>query len=453
MFIQEGSDDLFFSKYLYVVWYNLVYFSSYFSGNFVSNIFHSFFSYFFSTIDGMNTYDNLLKKWVSWIIDEKHLIERLESGEKLRIKFGIDPTAPIVHIGHAVPILKLREFQNLGHEIIILIGDATAQVGDSSDKNAERPMLTREETQKNADTYLSYFGKILDLSKVQVYYNSEGLDAVNFCGVGELAKHFSVAEMLDRDNFSKRYKAGVRISLQEFLYPMMQGYDSVAIARKYGSCDVELWWNDQYFNLLAGRKLMEAHGMVKQDILITTLIMGTDGQKMSKTKGNYISLDMSANDMYVGIMAIPDSEIIPYFECCTLCDLEYIENVKKQLENGEHPRSIKKILSREIVWLYHSSELVTRAEDFFESTIALWERPREDDVILYQYTKWEVALVTLVRELGFVSSSTEARNAVSSWGVKVDEKTIEEVKHLVTIWPQKILIQVGKKKFGFVIWK
>ena len=145
-----------------------------------------------------------------------------------------------MHIGHAVPILILREFQKLGHEIIILIGDATAQVGDSSDKDAERPMLRREETLKNAEKYLSYFGKILDLKKVEVYYNSEGLDAVNFCGVGELAKHFSVAEMLDRDNFSKRYKAGIRISLQEFLYPMMQGYDSVAIAKKYGSCDVEL---------------------------------------------------------------------------------------------------------------------------------------------------------------------------------------------------------------------
>ena len=186
------------------------------------------------------SFQNLLTKGVSRIIDEKNLTKRLESGKTLRIKFGIDPTAPIVHIGHAVPILKLQEFQKLGHEIVVLIGDATAQVGDSSDKDAERPMLAREQTLKNAEKYLSYFGKILDLDKVKVYYNSEGLDAVNFCGVGELAKSFSVAEMLDRDNFSKRYKAGIRISLQEFLYPLMQGYDSVAIAKKYGSCDVEL---------------------------------------------------------------------------------------------------------------------------------------------------------------------------------------------------------------------
>lgn len=180
-------------------------------------------------------FSNLLKKGVSRIIDEKNLIKRLESGKKLRIKLGIDPTAPIVHIGHAVSILKLREFQQLGHQIVLIIGDATAQVGDSSDKDAERPMLRREETRKNAEKYLQYFSKILDIEKVEMHFNSEWLDTVNFCGVGELAKHFSVAEMLDRENFSKRFKAGIRISLQEFLYPLMQGYDSVAI-----KADVEL---------------------------------------------------------------------------------------------------------------------------------------------------------------------------------------------------------------------
>lgn len=274
-----------------------------------------------------------------------------------------------MHIGHAVPILKLREFQKLGHDIIVLIGDATAQVGDSSDKDAERPMLQREQTLKNAEKYLSYFGKILDLDKVQVYYNSEGLDAVNFCGVGELAKNFSVAEMLDRDNFSKRYKAGIRISLQEFLYPMMQGYDSVAIARKYGSCDVELGGNDQYFNLLAGRTLMEAHGMEKQDIMMFDLIMGTDGQKMSKTKGNYISLDMSANDMFVKVMEIPDDQIIAYFKSCTTVDMEEIAKIQEELKTA-HPREIKKKLAHEIVSLYHPAEAVENALKYFEATIS-----------------------------------------------------------------------------------
>ncbi len=399
----------------------------------------------------MNSYDNLLKKWVARIIDEKHLLQNLESGKKLRIKFGIDPTAPIVHIGHAVPILKLREFQKLWHEVILLIGDATAQVGDSSDKDAERPMLQREETQKNAEKYLSLFGKILDLAKVHVYYNSEWLDAVNFCGVGELAKHFSVAEMLDRDNFSKRFKWGVRISLQEFLYPIMQGYDSVAIARKYGSCDVEIGGNDQYFNLLAGRTIMEAHGMEKQDILITPLIMGTDGQKMSKTKGNYISLDMSANDMFVKIMEIPDEQIIPYFESCTTCDLEEIEWERKNLELGNHPRDAKLRLAEKIVWLYHDQDTVLRSRAYFQTAIQTWGKPKDEDVMMYPCVPWEIPLVTLIREIGMVGNSTEARNAITGGGVKVDEVIVFDVKATLIISSDKKLIQVGKKKFGYVV--
>lgn len=397
-------------------------------------------------------FENLLKKWVSRIIDEKSLTKRLESGKTLRIKFGIDPTAPIVHIGHAVPILKLREFQNLWHEVIILIGDATAQVGDSSDKDAERPMLKREETRANAEKYLSYFGKILDLKKVQVYYNSEWLDAVNFCGVGELAKNFSVAEMLDRDNFSKRYKAGVRISLQEFLYPLMQGYDSVAIAKKYGSCDVELGWNDQYFNLLAGRTLMEAHGMEKQDILITQLIMGTDGEKMSKTKWNYISLDMSANDMFVKIMEIPDDQIIRYFQSCTAVDMDDIAEIEKELQTA-HPRDIKKKLAREIVGLYHDVDAVDSAEKYFEATIAGGARPEDKDVRVYEYATGEYPLVTLIREMGMVANSTEARNALSSGGVKLDEVVVTDPKMMIEVNSEKKLVQVGKKKFGYIVEK
>lgn len=400
----------------------------------------------------MSQFKNLLTKWVSRIIDEKNLTKRLESGKKLRIKFGIDPTAPIVHIGHAVPILKLREFQKLGHEIIVLIGDATAQVGDSSDKDAERPMLARQETLKNAEKYLSYFGKILDLKKVEVYYNSEGLDAVNFCGVGELAKNFSVAEMLDRDNFSKRYKAGIRISLQEFLYPLMQGYDSVAIAKRYGSCDVELGGNDQYFNLLAGRTLMEAHGMEKQDIMMFDLIMGTDGQKMSKTKGNYISLDMSANDMYVRVMEIPDNQIIPYFQSCTTVDMDDIADIEKELKTA-HPRDIKKRLAREIVGLYHPEDAVAGAEKYFEATIAGGARPDDKDVKVYEYAVGEYPLVTLIREMGMVANSTEARNALSSGGVKLDEVVVTDPKMMVQVNAEKKLVQVGKKKFGYIVEK
>jgi tyrosyl-tRNA synthetase len=282
-------------------------------------------------------------------------------------------------------------------------------------------MLRREETLKNAEKYLSYFGKILDLKKVEVYYNSEWLDAVNFCGVGELAKHFSVAEMLDRDNFSKRYKAGIRISLQEFLYPMMQGYDSVAIAKKYGSCDVELGGNDQYFNLLAGRTLMEAHGMEKQDIMMFDLIMGTDGEKMSKTKGNYISLDMSANDMFVKIMEIPDDQIIPYFQSCTTVDMEDIADIEKELKTA-HPRDVKKRSSLEKLSDSTTSRRCWFAEKYFEATIAGGARPEDKDIKIYEHPAGEYP--TLIREIGMVGNSTEARNA-QFCGVKLDEVLIQ----------------------------
>jgi tyrosyl-tRNA synthetase len=231
----------------------------------------------------------------------------------------------------------------------------------------------------------------------------------------------------------------------------MQGYDSVAIAKKYGSCDVELGGNDQYFNLLAGRTLMGAYGMEKQDILITPLIMGTDGEKMSKTKGNYISLDMSANDMFVKIMEIPDSQIIPYFESCTDTDLEVIQNIEKTLKDGEHPRTVKKKLAREIVALYHDVDSVNHAEEYFEATIAQGARPSDEDVSVCEYLPGEHSLMTLLREMGLVSNSTEARNAITSGGVKVDEVVIDDPKTVVIVNSEKKLIQVGKKKFGYVV--
>ncbi len=252
-----------------------------------------------------------------------------------------------------VPFLKLKEFQALGHEIVLLFGDATAQVGDTSDKDAERPMLTREETQRNCEAFLQKFSKVIDISKVHVYYNSEGLDAVNFAGVGELAKNFSVAEMLDRDNFSKRYKEGKRISLQEFLYPIMQGYDSVAIAKKYGSCDLELGGNDQYFNLLAGRTLMNAFGLPKQDIMTFDLLVGTDGKKMSKTSPNCILIDDTPFDMYQKLINVDDTLIVHYFTFATDMTVEQVDMIAKRLESGEHPNILKKELADYVVTMYH----------------------------------------------------------------------------------------------------
>ncbi len=292
--------------------------------------------------------ENLLTKWVARIIDADHLRDALASGKKLKIKLGIDPSGTIIHLGHMVPILKLKQFQELGHEIIIIIGDATGMVGDASDKDSERPMLLREQTRANGKVFIEKFARVLDLTKTKIVYNSDWLDKVNFAWVGELAKNFSVAEMLDRDNFSKRYKEGVRISLQEFLYPLMQWYDSVAL-----DCDVELGGTEQYFNLLAGRRLQEAYGQRKQDIMMFDLLVGSDGKKMSKTSPNTVAIDEAPQSMYQKLINISDDLIVKYFELATDMTMEEVATVEKRLEWGEHPNILKKELAQLIVKMYH----------------------------------------------------------------------------------------------------
>lgn len=307
----------------------------------------------------------LLKKGVSKIIDKDNLQKKLESGKTLRIKFGIDPSGPIVHIGHMVPILKLRAFQELGHQIVLIIGDSTAQVGDTSDKDAERPMLQRAQTLENAKNWLSIFGKVLDMSKVELHYNSEWMDTTSFNTVGELAKNFSVAEMLDRDNFAKRFKAGKRISLQEFLYPIMQGWDSVKVR-----ADVEIGGNDQYFNLLAGRPIQEACGQEKQDIMTFELLLGPDGQKMSKTKGNTIPVDMDPKQMFMKVMEVKDEYILDYFRLATTISLDEVETFAKRLKSGEHPKEIKFDLAKTIVSLYHGDAAAAEGRAYFEKVLS-----------------------------------------------------------------------------------
>lgn len=391
---------------------------------------------------------NLLEKWVSRIIDKENLEKKLLSGKKLRVKFGIDPTWTTVHIGHAVPILKLREFQDLWHQVVIVIWDATAQVGDTSDKNAERPMLSREQTLENAKDYLSQFWKILDLEKVEVRFNSEWMDKTSFNSVWELAKNFSVAEMLDRDNFSKRYKEGVRISLQEFLYPIMQWYDSVML-----NADVELGGNDQYFNLLAGRKLQEAHGQEKQDIMMFHLIEWTDGRKMSKTFFNFVWLHFWAPEMFVKIMEIKDELIMSYFEHCTRMYLEDIEIYKKRLDEGENPRNIKLELAFEIVKMYHWEEKAREAQEYFERVLKEGIVPDEKDIekIEIQSETGELPLVTLLVKSGLCSNSSEARNALSGNSVKVNNEIQSNPKFIVKLDGKNYtLLQVGKKKFKMV---
>lgn len=374
---------------------------------------------------------NLLTKWVSNVIDRANLEKRLLAGEKLRIKFGIDPTAPKIHLGHMVPFLKLKQFQELGHEIVLLFGDATAQVGDTSDKDAERPMLTRAQTRENCKVFLDKFSKVIDISKVEVYYNSEWLDAVNFAGVGELAKNFSVAELLDRENFSKRYKAGQRISLQEFLYPLMQGYDSVVIARKYGSCDLELGGNDQYFNLLAGRTMMHAFGLPKQDIMTFNLLVGTDGKKMSKTSPNCILIDDTPFDMHQKLINVDDGLIVHYFTFATDMTIEQVKIIEARLLSGEHPNIVKKELSDYVVRMYHGKPYDVNDKENIES-IHIWTS--------------EIAISDLLKQLNFCTTSGDVRNALAGNSIRINSEIITDPKFIVKISKEEILVEMGKKK-------
>lgn len=394
---------------------------------------------------------NLLTKWVSNVIDRANLEKRLLAGEKLRVKFGIDPTAPKIHLGHMVPFLKLKQFQELGHTIILLFWDATAQVGDTSDKDAERPMLTREQTRENCAVFLEKFSKVIDISKVEVYYNSEWLDAVNFAGVGELAKNFSVAEMLDRDNFSKRYKAWQRISLQEFLYPIMQGYDSVAIARKYGSCDLELGGNDQYFNLLAGRTMMHAFGLPKQDIMTFDLLVGTDGKKMSKTSPNCILIDDTPFDMYQKLINVDDGLIVHYFTFATDKTIEEVKMIEERLLAWEHPNILKKELADYVVTMYHGkpydpSDSSTIEKVRFDFEIRTFDDRWESEVALIDNNEVKTEIFHLLKWLWFCATSGDVRNALAGNSVRVDGKVIIDPKYLVTIPPNWTLIEMGKKK-------
>lgn len=335
-----------------------------------------------------------------------------------------------------VPFLKLKQFQELGHTVILLFWDATAQVGDTSDKDAERPMLNREQTRANCAVFLEKFSKVIDISKIEVYYNSEWLDVVNFAGVGELAKNFSVAEMLDRDNFSKRYKAGMRISLQEFLYPLMQGYDSVAIARKYGSCDLELGGNDQYFNLLAGRTLMHAFDLPKQDIMTFDLLVGTDGKKMSKTSPNCILIDEAPQSMYQKLINVDDGLIEHYFTFATNATLEEVAVIRERLLAWEHPNILKEELAQRVITLYHGKPYDPSDISNIESVTLSHS----------ELISGSIPISVLLKEIGFCATSWDVRNALAGKSVRVDGIVVEDPKELVGITSLGTLVEMGKKK-------
>ena len=359
--------------------------------------------------------DEVLTRGVAEVIGGEKLRERLIRGDELRVKLGIDPTSPNLHIGRSVVLLKLRDFQELGCKVVLIVGDFTGQIGDTSDKESERPMLQADLIKENMRTYTSQLGKIIDLTRAEIHSNSEWLEPLGFDDIGSEAEHFSVAEFIARENIKKRLDEGRRVSLREMLYPLMQGYDSVAV-----HADVELGGTDQRFNLLAGRKLQEVHGQSAQSILMTDLVLGIDGRKMSSSWGNTINLLDTPNGMFGKVMSVPDEMIVPYLIHCTRVPLAEVEVIEAKLfDGGLNPRDAKLRLAREIVSLYHGSEEGAEAERYFIETISEKKMPQH----VQSYEACENILDFLV-STGIASSKGAARRLVEQGAVSIDGEKI-----------------------------
>lgn len=383
--------------------------------------------------------NELLSRGVEDIFIKEELKNNLLSGKQLRIKLGVDPTGPKIHLGRAIPLRKLREFQKLGHQIVFIVGDFTAQVGDASDKSDKRPMLTKAEIDENLKDYKNQVAKIVDISKTEFVHNSDWLSKLSFDELVKLSECFTVQQMLARRNFKERFEAEKEISLREFLYPIMQGYDSVAV-----KADVELGGFDQLFNLKAGRVLQEYYGMPKQSVVTTTMLEGTDGNKMSTSQGNVISIVDEPFDMFGKIMSLRDELIVKYFTMCTDNTLEEIAKIEKSLKK-ENPRDIKMRLATEIVTLYHNEKAATLARNSFIETFQKGGVP--DDVKTYTAKEGEELAVVLIRE-NIVPSKSEWRRLVESNAV-TDENdvVIADPKELVS---EKVF-KIGKKRFAKII--
>lgn len=388
--------------------------------------------------------NDLFSRGVAEVIGQDDLEKKLSEGKKLKIKWGADPTAPDLHLGHAVILRKLEEFQDAGHEVILLIGDYTAKIGDPSERNKTRPILTDEEIEKGAKTYLDQVGKVLDVDKITVKKNSEWFSELKFNQVIKLLSKMTVASILERDDFEKRLKEGIDIGLHEILYPVMQAYDSVIL-----KCDIEIGGTDQKFNMLAGRSLMKKMDMEPQAVMMMPILPGTDGkQKMSKSLGNYIGLTDKPSDMYGKVMSIPDDLIVPYFELCTDIKSEAVDVVKKELnppagEEAKNPRDIKARLAKLIVETYHDASAAEEAENEFNRVFRDKEKPSEMEEL--NIKKSNYAVMDLIQRAG-ASSLAEAKRLIIQGGVKIDDEVVSDPS--LRIEPQDgMIIQIGKRRF------
>ncbi|HBN9544186.1 TPA: tyrosine--tRNA ligase [Pseudomonas aeruginosa] len=388
----------------------------------------------------------LIQRGADEILVEAELVAKLKRGQPLRIKAGFDPTAPDLHLGHTVLINKLRQFQDLGHQVIFLIGDFTGMIGDPSGKSVTRPPLTREQVLENAETYKSQVFKILDLAKTEVAFNSTWMDQLTPADFIRLASQYTVARMLERDDFSKRYASNQPIAIHEFLYPLVQGYDSVAL-----KADVELGGTDQKFNLLMGRELQRAYGQEAQVILTMPLLEGLDGvKKMSKSLGNYIGIQEAPGVMYSKLVSIPDTLMWRYFELLSFRSLDEIDSFRKDVEAGANPRDIKIKLAEEIVARFHGEEAAASAHKSAGNRLKEGELP-EDLPEIELSSPEDMPVASVLNKAGLVKNAAAARDLLGAGSVKVDGQVVDRTFMLAL--GETRVFQAGKKAFARITLK
>ncbi|VEB24940.1 tyrosine--tRNA ligase [Avibacterium volantium] len=382
-----------------------------------------------------------LKRGTDQLFSEQDLIDKLKENRPLRIKLGADPTAPDIHLGHTVVLNKLRQFQNFGHHVMFLIGDFTATVGDPSGKNATRPPLSREDVLRNAETYKEQIYKILDPEKTEIVFNSDWLGELGTVGMIRLASNYTVARMLERDDFKKRFTNNQPIAIHEFIYPLLQGYDSVHL-----KADVELGGTDQTFNLLIGRELQKSDGQKPQVAITLPLLVGLDGEKkMSKSLGNYIGVNEAPNEMFGKVMSISDDLMWDWYDLLSFRPLSEIAQFKQEVAEGRNPRDIKVLLAKEITARFHSEADADAAEQAFINRFQKGAIPDEMPEFTFE---GEIGLANLLKEAGLVSSTSEAIRMVNQGGVKIDGEKVENAKAI--IYASTAVYQVGKRKFARV---
>ena len=389
----------------------------------------------------LNTVLAELKRGVDEILSEQDLIEKLKENRPLRVKLGADPTAPDIHLGHTVVLNKLRQFQQFGHEVIFLIGDFTGMVGDPSGKNTTRPPLSREDVLRNAETYKQQIYKILDPQKTRIVFNSEWLGKLGTEGMIRLASNYTVARMLERDDFKKRFSNNQPIAIHEFIYPLLQGHDSVAL-----EADVELGGTDQKFNLLVGRELQKSAGQKPQVAVTLPLLVGLDGEKkMSKSLGNYIGVTEAPGEMFGKIMSISDDLMWDWYNLLSFRPLTEIAQLKEDVANGKNPRDVKILLAKEIIARFHDEVAADAAEQEFINRFQKGAMPDE----MPEFTlEGEIGLTNLLKEVGLVATTSEANRMVQQGGVKIDGEKVEDAKLVITA--STAVYQVGKRKFAKV---